>query len=126
MFYRRRETKSRSKTGIWGERIAAKHFKKSGYRIIEVNYRCKLGEIDIIATKEDFLVFVEVKTRNARSDTINPLISITRAKRQKLRKLGEFFMQESDIRNKQPRFDVIGITLRNKQAFNLEHIENAF
>jgi Predicted endonuclease distantly related to archaeal Holliday junction resolvase len=53
-------------TGKDGEKIAADFLKKNGYRIIEANFRCAIGEIDIIAREKDSLVFIEVKTRKSR------------------------------------------------------------
>ena len=52
-------------TGKEGEKIAAAFLKKNGYRIIEINFRCPIGEIDIVAKEKDDLVFVEVKTRKS-------------------------------------------------------------
>jgi len=52
-------------TGKEGEKIAAAYLKKNGYRIIEINFRCPIGEIDIVAKEKDDLVFVEVKTRKS-------------------------------------------------------------
>lgn len=112
--------------GKVGEEKAAAYLKRSGYRIRERNYRCRAGEIDIVAEKAEFIVFVEVKSRMAGSGNINPLISVTRAKQARIRKLGEIFLNHRSISGSQPRFDVIGITFADKTRFELEHIENAF
>lgn len=54
----------KEKPGLWGEIYAARFMRENGYEIITANYRCRLGEIDIIAKKDGFLVFTEVKTRS--------------------------------------------------------------
>ena len=126
MFFRQREFKSKNQTGIEGEKIAVRHLKTRGYRILATNYRCQLGEIDIVAVKEEYLVFVEVKTRNANTEDINPMMSITKSKRKKLRQLGTYYIQNCKLSDMQPRFDVVGITLQNRRQHILEHIENAF
>jgi putative endonuclease len=126
MFYRQRGFKNRNATGIEGERIAVRHLEKNQYRIVVTNYRCKIGEIDIIAAKDEFLVFVEVKTRNESAEEIDQFISINKSKQAKLRQLGTFYIRESNVYDRQPRFDVIGITIRDAEHFTLEHIENAF
>ena len=55
----------RRDTGILGEKLAGDFLKKQGYRILETNYRCSIGEIDIVAKHKDFLVSVEVRTKKA-------------------------------------------------------------
>jgi len=112
--------------GKIGEVKAVEYLIKSGYRIREKNYRCRSGEIDIVAERSEYIVFVEVKTRIATGDHISPLISITKAKRNRIRKLGEIFLNHRKIDGYQPRFDVIGITFTDESRFELEHIENAF
>ncbi len=112
--------------GKIGEVKAAEYLMKNGYRIREKNYRCRSGEIDIVAERSEYIVFVEVKARVATGDHISPLISITKAKRNRIRKLGEIFLNHRKIDGYQPRFDVIGITFTDESRFELEHIENAF
>jgi len=107
--------------GIDGEKKARKHLKKKGYRILEANYRTRLGELDLIATVEEYLVFVEVKTRIDQ----NPFIQMTQAKIKKIRTLALAYMAEKEIQDLQPRFDVIGIT-KHGTELTLEHLENAF
>ncbi len=112
--------------GKTGEQKAAKYLMNSGYRIRERNYRCRYGEIDIVAEISEYIVFIEVKSRIETSEKINPLISVTKAKQFRLRNLGEIFLKHRKITDYQPRFDVIGITFSNEDQFELEHIENAF
>ena len=112
--------------GKIGEEKAAAYLTKKGYRIRERNYRCRSGEIDIVAEQAEYIVFVEVKSRILSAEKVNPLISVTRAKQNRIRKLGEIFLNHRRIDGFQPRFDVIGITFADESRFELEHIENAF
>ena len=112
--------------GKAGEQKAAEYLTNCGYRIRERNYRCRSGEIDIVAEISEYIVFIEVKSRISTSEKINPLISVTKAKQFRLRNLGEVFLKHRNIKDFQPRFDVIGITFSNDDQFELEHIENAF
>nr|WP_029951906.1 YraN family protein [Hippea sp. KM1] len=107
-----------NKTGRWAENKAARLLKNNGYTIIEKNFHCRDGEIDIIAHKGDLLVFVEVKSR---FDGSEPLEYITPSKRAKIIKCARFFMQKRNISDMDVRFDAIGIS-ENK----IEWIKNAF
>ena len=118
--------KTRKSTGITGEQIATTEMKQKGYQILENNYRCHIGEIDIVASNNEFLVFVEGKTRTEGKTKVDPLISITQKKRRKLKNLGMFYVRQKSIYNKQPRFDVIAIMLLKDKKHTLQHIENAF
>ncbi len=118
--------KQTKKLGILGEQVAADYLQKKGYRIIDRNYRCRNGEIDLVAEQSEYLVFVEVKSRYDGKSNINPLISMTKAKCNRLRLLGKIYLAKNDFRKKQPRFDVIGIKFRDEKDYTIEHIENAF
>ena len=110
--------------GARGEQIAARHLELKGYRIAERNYRCPVGEIDLVATQDEYLVFVEVKTRRA-GTVYAPGIAANRKKMDKLRELGSYYLSEHPDLNLQPRFDVIAVVLTAPQPM-VEHIENAF
>ena len=112
--------------GQRGEQIAAVQIEAKGYRIVERNFRCKLGEIDLIATDKEYLIFIEVKTRTETNSDISPLLSITRSKQKKLKTLGTYYIAKNEIYHRQPRFDVIGIVLTSNGNHRIEYIENAF
>ena len=106
--------------GNLGEEEAVKHLKKNGYNIIERNYRLKTGEIDIIATIDDFLVFVEVKLRV--SDRFGrPADAVGRNKINKIVKTSLHYMQKNNSFDKMVRYDVIEISFGE-----INHIEGAF
>lgn len=73
----------RREIGILGEKLARDFLKKKGYRILETNFRCQYGEIDIIARKKDYLVFIEVRTKTS-NDFGTPEESITHVKKEKI------------------------------------------
>lgn len=117
-------TGSRKELGNLGEDTAADYLAEQGYDILYRNFRCRIGEIDLVVAKEEFLVFVEVKTR--KNDQVNPLISITQRKQKKLLDLARYFLAyEWKKEMKQPRFDVISVTFNGSQS-RVEHIKNAF
>ena len=116
---------ARKNLGIDGENLAVKYLESLGYIILERNFRHRLSEIDIVAVYEDHLVICEVKSRS--SGEIDASFSVTLAKRTKLRKLYEVFINQHPSKLKmQPRFDVTSIIFQQKDATELEHIPNAF
>ncbi|ADD69173.1 protein of unknown function UPF0102 [Denitrovibrio acetiphilus DSM 12809] len=104
--------------GKKGEKKAACFLEKQGYAIVEMNYRCKFGEIDIIAEKNGVLIFVEVKTRSTDKFGLG-YESVTLSKQQKLFKTAQHYMVENGEMPAQ--FDVISI-----DGDTLTHIPNAF
>jgi len=115
----------RKEIGAIGENLATDYLKKHGYKIIQRNFRCREGEIDIIAQKGDCLVFVEVRTkRNTAFGT--PEESVTLSKREKLISLANAYLQAYDKPPQSWRIDVVAVELGpNKKVLRLEHIENA-
>ena len=109
---------------VLGEDIACEYLKKKGYKIIERNFRKKYQEIDIIATSDTSLVFVEVKTR--RSDTFGSLFeSITPWKLKYLVRLAQFYKQLHPRLPDSMRIDAIGVRLAfDNKLENIEHLEN--
>jgi putative endonuclease len=115
----------RKEVGARGEKLAADYLKKRGYRIIQRNFRCREGEIDIIVQKGDCLVFVEVRTKkNTAFGT--PEESVTLSKREKLISLANAYLQAYDKPPQSWRIDVVAVELGpNNKVSRLEHIENA-
>ena len=121
------ETKRRmqkKELGQKGEEIALRFLKKKGYRIIEQNYVCKMGEMDIIAKEKDTFAFIEVKTRT--STTFGPPQSAVNASKQRqLSKVALNFLKEKNLEDVRARFDVVAILLRPKGE-EIELIRDAF
>ena len=115
----------RRDTGVLGEKLARDFLDRNGYHILETNYRCPQGEIDIIARQGDFLVFVEVRTKTSRRFG-SPEESITEAKMAKLRAVATHYGQSHDNLPPSWRIDVVAVELdRSGRASRIELIENA-
>lgn len=113
----------RKQTGRRGEAVAAAHLLAKGYRIIARNWRCRAGELDIVAQIEDVLVFVEVRARQG--DQFGPAEeSITPAKQARLIELAQTYLQETDIPHQAWRIDVVAIQF-GPGLPHLNHLENA-
>jgi putative endonuclease len=110
--------------GEEGERIAEHYLSTKGYRLVERNYRCPLGELDLIVLDRGVIVFVEVKTRVDQSFG-PPLESVHPRKQQKMIKTALWFLSQHKLHNRDARFDVVGISFGGKEPV-VEHIENAF
>ncbi len=106
--------------GIWGEAEAVKFLKKKKYKIIETNYRCSIGEVDIIAIDGPFLVFVEVKTRASTQYGL-PMEAVDEYKQHKLIMLAQYYQKIKRKYDYPIRFDVVQI-LDSKVTL----IKNAF
>jgi len=105
------DTHSRKKEiGQKGEDRAVSYLKGLKYQILERNYRCKLGEVDIIARDNDTLVFIEVRTRSSLAFGL-PQESINRKKRHQLSKVALEFMIRRKLKNTSARFDIVAISL---------------
>ncbi|MDH4246911.1 MAG: YraN family protein [Deltaproteobacteria bacterium] len=99
----------RVRVGREGEGIAAGFLERAGYTLRERNWRCSLGEIDLIAAEGEYLVFVEVKTRVA-GTPYHPALNMTAPKMARLRRLGEqYLVDHPEARGLQPRFDVVTV-----------------
>ena len=110
------------KLGCWGEQIAEKYLIKKGYLIVARNFRCKLGEIDIIALDGKELVFIEVKTRQNQNYGL-PCEAITASKIKHLKRTAAYYMAVNSVNNKDVRLDVIEILKKEVQSY-IHHIEN--
>jgi putative endonuclease len=118
------QTMQKKELGKKGEELALRFLKKKGYRIIEKNYVCKMGEMDIIAKEKDTLAFIEVKTRTS---TLfgPPQLSVTPSKQMQLSKVALYFLKEKKLENVKARFDVVAILLGIKGE-EIELIRDAF
>jgi putative endonuclease len=115
----------RRNVGILGEKLARGFLEKRGYRILESNYRCPEGEIDIIARHKDSLVFVEVRTKRS-LEFGSPEESITPTKMEKLRAVAAHYQQTHDNLPALWRIDVVAVQMDQKdKLLRIELIENA-
>jgi putative endonuclease len=110
--------------GDLGEDLASRHLRALGYRIVERNFRCPLGEIDCVAVKDRTLVFCEVKTR--RSNRYGgPLEAVDFRKRRKMTRLAHYYTAKRGMHNLPQRFDVVAVWLGRGEP-QVEVFENAF
>lgn len=107
-----------------GEEQAVRYLKKSGYRILKRNFRALGGEIDVVATKDAVLVFVEVKTQDG-VGTISPDQRIGYLKQKQISKVAKFYLSRTKSNYDEVRLDVIAVTRLGKHV-EFEHIEGAF
>lgn len=116
---------NRQELGRLGERLARDTIKKKGYRIIETNFRCRSGEIDIVAQKKDCLVFVEVRTKS-NLNFGSPEESITAIKKRRLVSLAFTYMETHQDLPSLWRIDVVAIeTNLEGKLERIEIIEDA-
>ena len=114
--------------GKQGEKMVAEFLRKRGFNVIKRNYQCRYGEIDIIAENNEYILFVEVKTRKE-----NPLISgmaaVDSHKQSRISLAAQDYIGKTNC-EKQPRFDVAEVTVFEKadktMGYNLKYLENAF
>jgi putative endonuclease len=119
-------SKAKQSLGRLGESLAAENMQKQGYRIVIRNFRTKEGEIDLIVTKGDLLVIVEVKSR---SSTLfgEGFEAVTLTKQKRLKRLAAAYLKECSILYRIVRFDVISILIGpSGKLLNLKHFEEAF
>ena len=110
--------------GKEGERVAERYLHKKGYKLVERNYRCKAGELDLIVLDRGVVVFVEVKTRTGRGFG-SPLEAVEFRKQRKMIQAAQFFLAEKGLQQRDARFDVVGVSWPGREPI-VEHIENAF
>ncbi len=101
-------TNARIRLGIWGEDCACRELRRRGYAILERRYRTRLGEIDIIASDEGVLVFVEVKARRSTTHG-TPADALTAHKQRKLLTLAAFYLASRRLTDVPCRFDVVTV-----------------
>ena len=113
--------------GQFGEAETAKYLRKRGYTVLAQGYRCRFGEVDLIARDGELLCFVEVKLRSPGSYGL-PREAVDRRKQEKLRKTALFYLSERET-DAPVRFDVAEVYVTEKdtpKAERIEYIENAF
>lgn len=112
---------SKATIGAQGEARIVQHLKDNGFSILATNFTVRAGEVDIIACKDELLVFVEVKTRS--HVYFNTSEVITPSKQKKIALAAKTFLTQNNFTNKVYRFDV---ALVEKQSSEITYIPNAF
>jgi putative endonuclease len=109
--------------GQLAEQVAVDYLVARGYRVVERNFLCKLGEIDIIARHNGDLVFVEVRS-GKRTPTFDPIFSVDRKKQEKIIRTAQIYLSKRFKTEPPSRFDVVLVTLGDPPS--VEVIPDAF
>ncbi len=117
-------TSQRIELGKWGEDLAFRELKRLGYKNIIRNYRCSVGEVDMVAMDAGTLVFIEVKTRKG-AGVAYAKEAVTGKKRRQLSKLALTYIKDRGLDNISARFDVVAISIEGDKV-KTEIIKNAF
>jgi len=115
----------RVRLGRAGEDAALRFLKKNGFKIVERGFRLLRGEIDIIAYDRATLVFVEVKTRSGTGFGV-PEESVTAAKQDQIRKIAQLYLMKKRLGDIPCRFDVVSVSLDERDRPSIRHIRDAF
>lgn len=115
---------NKAQTGMRGELAAARWLREHGYAILAANYRCRMGEVDIIAADRTYICFVEVKTRAPQS-LGTPSDAVTPVKRQRILAAAKLYLATHRVQL-QPRFDVIEVFVNGETVRKVRLIPNAF
>ena len=111
--------------GDHSERIAAAYLTDAGLRVLDRNWRCREGELDIVARDGDALVFCEVKTRRGIGFG-HPVEAVTPVKQRRLRTLAQRWLASHDEHAPELRFDVVGVLIRPSRPALVTHLRAAF
>ena len=112
-------------TGMLGEDKVKEYLLNNNYLILEQNFSCFFGEIDIIAKDKNELVFIEVKTRRSNFYGV-PSESVTPTKKRHIKKVAEYFLYRFHLEREFIRFDVIEVLIDKMENYNINHIKQAF
>jgi putative endonuclease len=117
----------RAKDGVgrYGERVAARHLEAAGLRVLATNWRCAAGELDIVASEGDVLVFCEVKTRSSTEFGL-PAEAVGLVKARRVRALARQWLLDHPGWQGELRFDVVSVLRRRRGAALVEHLRGAF
>lgn len=118
---------SRKQKGAAAEELAAAALIEKGYRVLERNWRCRFGELDIVAETGETLVVIEVRSRSGTASFGTPSESVNARKMMQVRNTAQQYVHQKRYYERPIRFDVISIILRpDLTPVSMDHIENAF
>ncbi len=114
----------RQQLGTEGERAAEKFLRRQRYAIVQRNYRCRAGEVDLVALDGSTVVFVEVKTRT-QPGFGTPLEAVDPRKQRQIQRAAQYYLSENRLQNRNARFDVVGVWWDGGEVC-CELVKNAF
>ena len=115
---------SRKGLGREGEEVAARYLEKQGFRILERNYRCRLGEVDLIVERNGTIHFVEVKTRRS-TDTVSPLELVPYGKQRHISRVAQHYLAAKRLQDRSADFALLIVDWSRKEP-SCELLEGAF
>ncbi len=116
---------TRTRTGRLGEDAAVFAYRSLGYRVVARNWRCRLGELDLIVSRAGTLVFCEVKTRRG-AGFGGGFEAVDARKQQKLRALAEAYLMQTSAAPRTARFDVASVWLKPDDSASIHLYQDAF
>jgi putative endonuclease len=126
LWNRRKLLSDRARLGRWSEKRCERFLHGKGLRTLTRNYRCKMGELDLVMVDTDgSIVFVEVRSR-AKEGLVPPEATITLAKRAHISQTARFFLATHKIEDRPLRFDVVTLVLGRSGPPQIQHFPNAF
>lgn len=117
--------RAKDAVGAYGERVAVRFLADAGYAVLDRNWRCRAGELDVVAIRGGVVVFVEVKCRRSASFGV-PASAVTAPKIARLRAVASEWLAAHDLTDADVRFDVVSVTRPRRGAAEVEHVEGAF
>lgn len=107
--------------GAYGERVAARHLAEAGMTVVDRNWRCELGELDLVLREGDLLVCCEVKTRSGEVGG-HPLEAVAPPKAERLRLLALRWAEDHGLRDAEVRIDLVGVLATGRGAATVQHV----
>ena len=117
--------RAKDAVGAYGERVAVRWLEDEGYVVLDRNWRCRAGELDVVAIRRGVVVFVEVKCRRTGSFGV-PSAAVTPAKAGRLRAAASAWLAARDLESAPVRFDVVSVLRPLSGPTEVEHVEGAF
>lgn len=111
----------RGALGAYGEKVAARHLEEQGMVLLDRNWRCEAGEIDLVLRDGRALVVCEVKTRSS-NDYGSPLEAVTEAKAHRLRRLAACWIEATGFHPPEVRIDLVGVLRGRTGAAHVDHV----
>lgn len=109
------------KVGKFGEDVAVKYLKQNGYKILDRNFSCKRGELDIVALQKKQIVFIEIKARTSIEYGL-PKEAVTKKKLEHIYKIAEYYLYTRNLEKEDTRIDVIEVYIKNGN-FRINHLK---
>jgi putative endonuclease len=111
----------RSELGAYGETLAARHLVEAGMVVLDKNWRCEAGELDLVLREGRVLVVCEVKTRSS-TDYGSPLEAVTEQKAARLRRLAALWLAAHEVHPEEVRIDLVGVMVVSGSMRSVDHV----